>query len=827
MECNKDEALKAKEVAELKAGQIDFPGAKRFALKAQNLYPELDGISQFLATLDVYISAEKRANGVIDWYKVLGVEPLADEDTIRKQYRKLALILHPDKNKSVGADGAFKIVKEAWSLLSNKAQRILYDQKLNFNYMHERAPDGNSSIATNQNGFHNFSNYNHLNARMRSATHTKPFRTPYPQKTTFWTVCNSCKMHFEYLRAFLNHNLYCHNCHRRFLAYETPPPPINENGSSTSWTSYIQQQNSSLHNKTKNSYAPGRTQTATTNVKLEGISGVDTSKKTFQAGIFFKSNVESVQLPASSAGQAAGDVQPAFGQLKRGHEEAFPHKEAHNRKNLAFKKADAALATGFPGVVSSSVPNKDRTKKKRHLNRQEMATQVGVETGGVAIKSVFGPNKGIALMERSDVAGKHRINCTRELSQQQMRSMLMEVAKKEIHKKLNIWNEAATPKTSFIPKTADNNEVKEKEKEEAALHGVETDVTGYRVFVDAKNVTHGKRPSPATSGVDSDVEEHHTVSMTVPDPDFHDFDKDRTEKSFGSNQVWAVYDEDDGMPRYYAMVHSVISLKPFRLRISWLNSKSNSELAPLNWIACGFPKTSGELRIGKHEVYRHLPSFSHKVRWTKGTRGAVRIYPAKGDVWALYRNWSPDWNEHTPDEVIHKYDMVQVLEDYNEERGVSIVPLDKVAGFKTVFRQHLHRSKTRTIPREEMFRFSHQVPSVLLTGHEGPNAPKDCLELDPAATPLELLQVKPEACKDEMEEIAETCNGEYPVGWLKSTKEEALVENGKITIETGLVDDPEKKDVADMMKREEESRGAKLLVYSRRCFRKGKMEAAK
>jgi len=40
-----------------------------------------------------------------------------------------------------------------------------------------------------------------------------------------------------------------------------------------------------------------------------------------------------------------------------------------------------------------------------------------------------------------------------------------------------------------------------------------------------------------------------------------------------------------------------------------------------------------------------------------------------------------------------------------------------------------------------MFRLSHQVPSYVLTGEEGHNAPKGCFELDPAATPLELLQV--------------------------------------------------------------------------------------
>lgn len=43
-----------------------------------------------------------------NYYTVLGVDRSADEDEIKKAYRKLALKLHPDKCQAPGAEEAFK-----------------------------------------------------------------------------------------------------------------------------------------------------------------------------------------------------------------------------------------------------------------------------------------------------------------------------------------------------------------------------------------------------------------------------------------------------------------------------------------------------------------------------------------------------------------------------------------------------------------------------------------------------------------------------------------------------------------------------------------------
>ncbi|KAL3521621.1 hypothetical protein ACH5RR_019770 [Cinchona calisaya] len=739
MECNRDEALRAKTIAEGKLENKDFAGAKKFALKAQSLYPGLDGLSQLLTTIDVYISAENKISAEVDWYGVLGVHPTADDDTVRKQYRKLALLLHPDKNRSVGADGAFKLLCEAWSLLSDKSKRLAYNMRRSPKGFQQKVPTQTSgpSVPPRANGYHSYTGRTNAAPKTQN-TNARAHPPPRSaQRTdTFWTICHRCKMHYEYLKVYLNHTLLCPNCHESFLASETAPP-FNYS-KSPNLASRHQHQNSSNYAPTSNSFDPRRNAAASGKGSGAGPAGLHSSTYTsFQQDRFSRTGSVGSMDP-SIAAKAASVVQQAHQRIKREHA--------------------SQAAAGWPGNSSyNSAFEGEGVHKKTRIDDDgfhygaNMAHHRTMGNVGFSMTSTSAPRK--AGFEYDKVHGFYgaynKLNSARELTPVENRNMLMEKARKEIIKKLSEWRSQTATKAVDAEKLKVKD--REKEKERSTRNDRDHDLNGF-VQSSATQLVDQAAKSAAnpTAG---DTEDHVVAeAMSVPDPDFHDFDLDRAESSFGENEVWAAYDDDDGMPRFYAMVNKVISRKPFKLRISWLNSKTSSEFGAMNWIGSGFYKTCGEFRLGRYEINKSINSFSHKVKWSK-VRGVVHIFPKKGEVWALYKNWSRDWNEDMPEELIHKYDMMIVLVDYDEAQGVSVAPLVKVSGFKTVFLPNLDPEKVMKIPKEEMFRFSHQVPKYHLTGEEARNAPKGCLELDPAATPLDLLQVITDANEEVKEQV--------------------------------------------------------------------------
>ena len=63
-----------------------------------------------------------------DYYKILGIDRDANEGEIKKAYRSLVLICHPDRNPGDReAEEKFKEVTEAYEVLSNREKRVEYN----------------------------------------------------------------------------------------------------------------------------------------------------------------------------------------------------------------------------------------------------------------------------------------------------------------------------------------------------------------------------------------------------------------------------------------------------------------------------------------------------------------------------------------------------------------------------------------------------------------------------------------------------------------------------------------------------------------------------
>ncbi len=65
----------------------------------------------------------------IDYYQILGVPRDADQQTIKKAFKHLAMKVHPDRNKAPDAEARFKELAEAYAVLSDPKKRVAYDAR--------------------------------------------------------------------------------------------------------------------------------------------------------------------------------------------------------------------------------------------------------------------------------------------------------------------------------------------------------------------------------------------------------------------------------------------------------------------------------------------------------------------------------------------------------------------------------------------------------------------------------------------------------------------------------------------------------------------------
>ncbi|KAK2983163.1 hypothetical protein RJ640_018508 [Escallonia rubra] len=223
------EALRWLGIAEKLLATRDLVGSKTFAIRARESDPTLEPADQILAVVDTLLASDKRINGQQDFYAVLQLFRCShDPELIAAQHRRLALLLNPHRNRLPFADHAFRLVSEAWSVLSNPSRKSVYDNQIDF--APNRVPE----------------QQNHQNRHpQRQQQPPQPAPRVSPRKTvnditvdesqansstideasTFWTACPYCYHMYQYPRVYVECTLRCQKCERAFQAVALPSPP--------------------------------------------------------------------------------------------------------------------------------------------------------------------------------------------------------------------------------------------------------------------------------------------------------------------------------------------------------------------------------------------------------------------------------------------------------------------------------------------------------------------------------------------------------------------------------------------------------------------------
>ncbi|KAL5983948.1 hypothetical protein ACLOJK_018046 [Asimina triloba] len=669
MECNKEEAVRAKDMADKKMQNMDFAVARKIALKAQQLYPSLENIAQMLTVCEVHIAAERNMIGSdLDWYGILQVEQLADEASIKKQYRKLALQLHPDKNKFAGAESAFKLIGEAHRVLTDRTKRTVYDVKRRTNVktnmpVKQAPPHQNKSFFARKHPVDERNSVNHAFSQVSGSN--QPHQQQSQAPPTFWTACPFCGIKYQYYRTIMNRALRCQSCLKPFIAYDANAPPggpVNQ---------------SAMPQSGQTASTQGRT-----GFQGNAGGGVAESNPATQTG---------AHAEEGSQGKMGEDGNGVEGQAK-------PKSEKPVEVNKRAKRAQ---------------PSESMNHKKRRKMTVESSESFDNDSSDT---DSMEENVGIHSGQNPRRSARHKQNVTYSENGSDIENMEPPNSKGTSvggnSGSVNGQNDEAF--------SGDDNKDKESE--------VPKDM---------------KKPKTGTQDGFPNGKEQTADTIDYPEPEFHDFDKDRAINCFKVDQIWATYDDSDCMPRFYARIRRVYTTTP-KLRITWLEAHPQND-AGWEWVGEELPYGCGFFETGETQNVE-LKTFSHLVTsWEKAAgKAAYKIYPKRGEIWALFKGWDINWIADPELHRQHEYEVVEVLSDYSEQDGVEVMYLVKLRGFTSLFqRASTRKMNSFKIPPHEPLRFSHRIPHFAMTGKERNDVPEGSVELDPASVPSGVEEVSP------------------------------------------------------------------------------------
>jgi len=223
-----------------------------------------------------------------------------------------------------------------------------------------------------------------------------------------------------------------------------------------------------------------------------------------------------------------------------------------------------------------------------------------------------------------------------------------------------------------------------------------------------------------------------SLASLKPYPDSKILGQNWSPNDFIAGQVWAVYDEKD-LPRHYTQINAVISTG--QVRVTYLEPQPilDYEFA---WKKERLPVVCGVYGATGPNVNLDRSHFSHLVRCQRSTTNPIyKIYPMKGEIWAMYKNWNNKWKPFQYENA--EFDFVEILSDLLEGSGMRIARLVEVEGCLTFFqRQQLDGfDLSRMVLQSELVGFSHRIPAFRVPGIGQHGIPESSWHLEPNALP--------------------------------------------------------------------------------------------
>ncbi|KAL2651133.1 hypothetical protein R1flu_019261 [Riccia fluitans] len=499
---------------------------------------------------------------------------------------------------------------------------------------------------------------------------------------TFWTSCPGCKMQYEYSRTYKNYQLQCSKCKKVFKGIELKVNP--------------QGQNSRLNEKKKKSVGVSKTQPLL--MKIQD-SKCDRATEAWSALLGKTENQPLKMLSEGTTEAANPSIVPPGDQKIQSPTRDIPG----------------------PCPMSTFWTSCPRCKAEYQYLRGYVDYQLTCETCDELFKA-----REMKMDEHCHDNGVSQYeNKSRNISKTELSTMTDEKPK--------IGSTKGSKKVQTCTVVRDKNRFLESSKNPSP-RSPSTAVKAIR-----------EERAPLQSGDHKVLKSYMRIEVErvdVPSADFNDFDSTRSEADILAGQVWAVYDDQDGMPRYYARI-SKVCRSPFRVTLLWLDPTSATEKKRLaSGVSCHIV-SCGEFKTGRASVTDQVNMFSHVVL-DKFDKSPVKIVPREGEVWAIYRDLDlggPVRPKRTgkSKEVKRSYSVVEVLTDFTEQKGCRVVSLVKVRGFKSLFQRDQGSAAQKHFLPTDLPKFSHFVISKRMCRYDALDIPAGAVELDPAATPQELI----------------------------------------------------------------------------------------